>query len=283
MMVFLAASLGLVVFWVASRYPWPAPPAPAKRRTLLTPLEEYLKRELEQARLSLPARTLLNAILLSGALGVLITYAFQNGLLTAIVATALAAMPLQAVRARSQARARGIAKAAEPAIVQIAKLCEVRGHPFLALCDALPMLEPPLKAEFDRVLAETQAGAHLPDALRELAVRCCNNFYLHQLAELVAIHIRQGGDLSGALLRLADRMRTMDELRAEETAELFGYKMLTRLLFVAGLAPLPYWALTKSPSLGFFLHNDGAQTLLLWALISGLAIASLPYWMAIED
>lgn len=282
-MLFLAATLALLVYTVASRLPLPAPPRPVQRRTLLTPLEDWLHRELQQARLNLPPRTLIDATLLAAGLGAALASPFHNGLLMAISAGACGLAPFQAVRVRLKARARAVNAAAAPALVQIARLCEVRGHPLLALTDALPMLQMPLKAEFERALAQTQAGAPLPEALRELAARCYNNFYLHQLAELVAIHIRQGGDLAGALQRLADRMRTLEELRAEETAELFGYKLLTRLLFGAALLPLPYWALTRSPSLKIYLENPLAQGLLIWVLVSGLAITSLPYWMAIED
>ncbi|HWI63702.1 MAG TPA: type II secretion system F family protein, partial [Symbiobacteriaceae bacterium] len=239
--------------------------------------------ELEQAGLRIPGRFLLNTIGLAAALGVLLTLPFATKPLMLIGAAAFGLLPLQAVRARAKRRARLIHAAVEPALVQIARLCEVRRHPFLALIDALPLLQQPLKGEFEQAVSQCQAGMPLPEALRALAARCGSDFYLHQLAELVAINIKEGGDLSGGLERLATRLRTMEELRAEETAELFGYKWLTRILVAISILPLPYWALTRSASFQFYLTHPLAKVLLVWVALSGLIIASLPYWMAIED
>jgi Flp pilus assembly protein TadB len=180
-------------------------------------------------------------------------------------------------------RTRRINAAVGPALVQIGKLAEVRGHPFLALSDALPVLEPSLRHEFTLALAETQAGEPLPDALRRLAHRCCDNFYLHQLAELVATNIRDGANLSHSLRRLVSRLRQSEELRAEEGVELFGYRWLTSLLLLFGLAPIPWWALTRAPALAIFIEEPLARWLLLWVVLSGVAIMSLPYWLAIDE
>ncbi|HYG56721.1 MAG TPA: type II secretion system F family protein [Symbiobacteriaceae bacterium] len=279
-----AAAVALLVYWAARRFPLPEEPeAPPRRRTLLSPLEEMLERDLQQAGLKVTGSTLVRATVCMAGLGALAASPFQNRPLMLIGAVTLGALPLQFVRSRIRQRGRIITRAAEPALVAIARLCEVRRHPFLAITDALPMLQPPLRAEFELALSQTQAGLPLADALRMLAVRCCDNFYLHQLAELVAINIRQGGDLSGGLERLAARLRTMEELRAEELAELFGYRWLTRLLLAASVLPLPYWLLTGAPSLQVYLTEPLARGLLVWVVVSGLAIASLPYWLTIDD
>lgn len=282
-LLFLAASLACLVYAVVRRLPLPPEPPPPQRRSLLHPLERLMAGELEQARLPISPRRFVQGTVLFSALGAVLASPFRSHLLMLISACAFGLLPYQLVRARIGRRSRVIQAAVEPALIQIAKLCEVRHHPFLALSDAAGMLDEPLRSEFLRALLETQAGIPLEDALRALAHRCCNNFYLHQLAELVALNVRAGGDLAGSLQRLASRLRTMEELKAEETAELFGYKWLTRLLFGAALAPLPYWALTGSGSLRVFTENAPARALLIWVVLSGLAIASLPYWLAIED
>lgn len=280
----LAGALALLVYWVARRLPLPAHEVAPRGRTLLTPAEEWLQQSLEQAAVSrVSGGALLRLMVAAAAAGAIAASPFQNRLLMLIAAVALGSAPYQWVRSRIRERSRAITRAAEPALVAIAKLCEVRRHPYLAIADALPLLQPPLKAEFELALSQTQAGLPLPEALRQLAGRCCDNFYLHQVAELVAINIRQGGDLSGALERLAARLRTMEELKAEEAAELFGYKWLTRLLLGASLLPLAFWAATDAPALAVFRSQPVAQGLLVWVVLSGLAIASLPYWLAIEE
>lgn len=281
----IAFTLGLLVYWIAQRLPLPLAPAPIARphRSLLYPIEMALERELRRASLPFTGQQLLVALAVAAGCGGILAWPFQNQVLTLIAVAACGLMPYQVVQSRIRARARAINRVAGPALVHIAKICEVRHHPFLALVDALPMLEQPLKAEFERAVMETQAGAPLPDALRDLAARNCDNFYLHQLAELVEINIHSGGDLADSLQRLTTRMRTMDELRAEESAELFGYTWLTRMLFVAALLPLPYWALTGSAHMQLFVERPLASGVLVWVVASGLAISSLPYWMAIED
>jgi len=281
----ISATLGLLVYWIALHLPVPALPPPIVRRhrSLLYPIMMALERELRLARLPYTGQQMLITLVVAAGCGAFLTWPFQNQLLSVLAVGTCGLIPYQVLRSRIRARARTINRVVGPALIHIAKICEVRQHPFLALVDALPMLEQPLKAEFERAVMETQAGAPLPDALRDVATRNCDNFYLHQLAELVEINIHSGGDLAESLQRLATRLRTVDELRAEESAELFDYSWLTRILFVAALLPLPYWALTGSAHLRLFIERPLASGLLVWVVASGLAIASLPYWMAIED
>lgn len=276
-----SATVACLVWWLVSLLPLKPVPEPPPRA--MTPLEQWLERELDLKRTGLPVRLFLPLTLAAAAVGVLLAMPFQNGLLTVIGAGVAGAAPYQYLRTRIRSRSRAIHTAIETALVQIAQIADVRHHPFLALSDAVPMLEPPLRDEFTRALLESQAGTSLPDALRSMASRCYDNFYLHQLAELVAINIRDGGDLAGSLRRLAGRLRTMEELRAEEAAELFGYHWLTRLLFGATLLPLPYWVLTRSSSLKVFVGQPLPRLGLVWVVVSGLVIVSLPYWLAIED
>ena len=282
-LILLGATLSCLVYAVAARL---IPPGLASvRRTsgVLAPVDAKLDAHLQAAGLRVSGRTLLWAMVAAGAGGGLLAVPFRSGLLTVVAIAVCGSAPYQAMRARARARGRAIAAATEPALVQIARLCEVRHHPFLALTDAVPMLGGPLQPEFERALAETQAGLPLPEALRQMAVRCGDDFYLHQLAELVAIHIRAGGDLAGSLSRLAGRLRTMAELQAEESAELFGYRWLTRILYAAALLPLAHWGLTGSPSFQLFVAEPVGRGVLVWVVLSGLAIASLPYWLAIDE
>lgn len=283
-LLLLASALALAVYGLARRINWPdQAPVPVRQRGWLSPLEAALQAELDRARLGVPPRLLIYGMAAAGLAGLALVWPLRSEPVRIIAFAAMASLPLLAVRGQVGRRRREVLRAVEPAFVLLARLCEVRSHPFLAISDALPMLEPPLRAEFERVVAEVHAGSPLPLTLRELAGRLGDDFYLHQLAELVEINIRSGGDLAGSLNRLADRLRTLEEIQAEERAELLGYRWLTRLLFLGGLLPVGYWSLTGSPSLEIFQSHPLAQALLIWALVSGLVIISLPYWLAVEE
>jgi Flp pilus assembly protein TadB len=294
----LAAALACAVYWVAARLSRSSraegqaaraqaqvPPTSLTQRRPGLPafLEQLLAPELARAGWALQPGTLIRASLALAALGALLGSQLRNPPLALISAVLCALLPYQVLRGRIRRRNRAIQTAAGPALAQIARLYAVRHHPFLALTDALAMVQPPLRAELELALLQAQAGLPLPEALRAMAARCADNFYLHQLAELVAVHVREGGDLAASLDRLSARLRTMEELRAEEAAELFGYGWLTRLLFIATLAPFPYWILTGSPALQVYRSEPVARWVLVWVVLTGLVIASLPYWLATED
>ncbi|HLO04379.1 MAG TPA: type II secretion system F family protein [Symbiobacteriaceae bacterium] len=285
----LAATLALVAFWVGLQFTPRAmrrpglptrPPLKYQQREILL---HRIQRELERAGLRLSAARFLTGVCALAASGALLTLPFQNPLLILVTTGLFAAVPLQLLRSRRLARARAVTQAVGPALAALSKLLEVRQQPLLALTDLLPSAAPPLQAELRRALAEVGAGIPLPEALTAMAERAGNNFYLHQVAELTRLNLRTGGDLAGAIQRLADRFRMMEELRAEEKAELFGYSWLLWLLFVAALLPLPYWALSGAPAMQIWLHQPLAQGLLAWVIASGVAIASLPYWLALDE
>lgn len=285
----LAAALALLAFWAGQRLSPRAvrrpglPTRPPLRYQQQEILLHRVQRELARAGLRISAARFLvglGAMALSGAL---LALPFRNPFLILVTTGLFATMPLQLLRSRRLARARAVTLAVGPALAALAKLIEVRQQPLLALTDLLPSAAPPLQAELRRALAEVGTGVPLPEALTTLAERAGNNFYLHQVAELVRLNLRTGGDLAGAIQRLADRFRMMEELRAEEKAELFGYSWLLWLLFVAALLPLPYWALTNAPAMQIWLHQPLAQGLLAWVFASGVAIASLPYWLALNE
>lgn len=285
----LAASLALVAFWVGLQFaprgvrrPGPAnrPPLKYQRQELLL---QRLQRELDRTGIALSATTFLAGIAALAAGGALIALPFRNPILVLLGAGLCGAIPLQLLRSRRLARARAVTKAVGPALAALAKLVEVRRQPLPALTDLLPSAAPPLQAELRRALADVGAGIALPDALAGLAERSGGNFYLHQVAELTRLNLKSGGDLAGALQRLADRYRMMEELRAEEKAELFGYSWLLWLLFAAALLPLPYWALSGAPAMQIWLHQPLAQWILAWVIASGVGIATLPYWLALDE
>jgi len=273
-LIFLSAALGSLVYWVARQLPLPPEPVPPRRPSLLDPLEHLLQRELDRAGFRLPGRVLLYAMLVCGCLGALVAWPLGSGPLQALVGAACAGLPLLTVRVPVRRRTRQIQAAVAPALNHIARLCEVRRDPHLALADALPLLAPPLKGELALALTQARADVPLPEALRHMAARCDNNFYLHQLADLVALCLRDGGgDLSAGLDRLLARFRSLEGVRARQQRRLIARAWLTGLLAMAPLLGLTYWAPTLSPTLQFHLLSVAA--IFLVAASAGLAVYGL--------
>lgn len=285
----LAICAALIAFWVGQQLAPRAVRRPGlpSRPPLKYQQQEILlhrvERALERAGLRMTAGRFLAGVGAMAAGGALVALPFKNPFLIIVTALLFALIPLQLLRSRRIARARAVTLAVGPALAALAKLIEVRHQPVLAFTDLLPSVAQPLQAELRRALAEVGAGIPLPEALAALAERSGDNFYLHQVAELTRLNLRSGGDLAGAVQRLADRFRMMEELRAEEKAELFGYSWLLWLLFAAALLPLPSWALSSAPAMQIWLHQPLAQGILAWVIISGAAIGSLPYWLALNE
>lgn len=285
----LAISAALFAFWMGQQL---APRAVRRPGLPARPPLKYQQQEillhrvhqaLERSGIRMTAGRFLIGVGAMAAGGALVVLPFRNPFLVIVTAVLFTLIPLQLLRSRRIARARAVTLAVGPALAALAKLIEVRQQPVLAFTDLLPSTAQPLQQELRRALAEVGAGIPLPDALAALAERSGDNFYLHQVAELTRLNLRSGGDLAGAVQRLADRFRMMEELRAEEKAELFGYSWLLWLLFAAALLPLPYWALSGAPAMQIWLHQPLAQGILAWVIISGAAIGSLPYWLALNE
>jgi Flp pilus assembly protein TadB len=276
---FLSASLACLVYWIARGLPLP-PEAPAPRRsTFLTSLELRVERQLAQAGVPVTGRQFLSVSLWAAGAGALLGYPFHNQPLLLMMAGALGLAPYQALQFLLLRRSRAIHGAVEPALVQISRSLAVKSEPIAALHLAAPALPPLLRPEFERALAEAEGGLPLPDALRSLAARCAHDFYLHQLAELVALHLRDGGDLSSTLTLLLERFRSMAELRAAEAAALSGWRWAIRVLAVAALLPLPYWAFASGSALQVYVEAPAARLALAVVMAVGLAAAALPYWL----
>jgi Flp pilus assembly protein TadB len=266
-LLLLSASLAFAAYWVALRLPLPdAPAQPAKQRTLLAPLERLLERDLHRAGLGrIPGQTLLNVMLLAAGLGALAALPLHSQPLTIIAAVACGLTPLHFVKWQSTRRAWSVRAAAEAALTLIARHDTSRRHPALAISDALPGLPPLLKAEFELAVSQSQAGLPLPDALRALAARCGGDFYLYQLAELVALHLRVDCDITGALGHLVAHMRSQTALPAGEPAPRLAAQWLGQVAVGSAMATLLYWAITQP--VGTVLSLAVAMAALTYALL----------------
>lgn len=166
--------------------------------------------------------------------------------------------------------------------MQLAKLADVRGHPYLTLVDAAASMRQPLRQEMERALRDYQANLPLADALRAATVRLGNNHYLRQLAELTDLSVHNGTSYSQSLHRLLNRYQLLEELKAEEQTHMHGYRLLTWCLYIGSLLPVPYWLLRDPNALTAFTQPV-AKAMMLWAFLSGLGIVLLPAFFSAEE
>lgn len=219
----------------------------------------------------------------SASCGAALVAPLGNPLVTLAGAAAGLALPARLAHwSRLRARRR-LRAALGPALTMLARLAEAHPHPYRVLQEAAPRVPAPLGPELNRALAEHRAGVALDDALRRVAHRLDEDFYLHQVADLTGIAIRQGGGLAAPLTRLLDRFWQAQELEAEAAVELFGYGWLTLGLFLFSLLPLPLALAAGGPQADYLLHSPGGQRLLAWVVWSGMAVAALPGWLSSSD
>lgn len=202
--------------------------------------------------------------------------ALHNGPVAAVLCALGASLPLQLRRWRGQHRRKRLLLRMVPCLEQLAALFAVQGHPLPALHEVAAHLDGPLGEELRAALKEYHAGTPLPVALHRLADREGDDFYLHQLAALVEVHLHQGTDLEAALLHLSQRLHLSAELLAEQQAEIGLYRAVSWSFFLVSLLPIGWWWLTGAPALGLLTDTGGGRLLLAWVVISGLAVAWAP-------
>lgn len=221
--------------------------------------------------------------LAAATLGALLLWPLHNPAVALAGAAAGGALPGRLAAGLRRRRSRRLRQALALALPQLARLAAAEPVPYRVLAQAAPRLGAPLGPELERALAEHRAGVPLDEALRRLARRLDDDFYLHQLAGFTATALRQGGTLTDPLERLTARLRQAEELRAEARAELFGYGWLVAGLYAFSLAPLPLSALSGGPHLTYVTTATAGQWLLAWVVWSGLAVAALPGWLAPDE
>lgn len=270
--VFFAIGMGCLVYGLALRLPWVPEPLQPIRRGWMQPLAAPLQRALDQVRISrLTWRGVLNlcgACALAGAA----VAAWLGRPWAAPAAVVLCGpLPLIALELCALVRERAVLAASGSALAAMARTCAVHPDSMEALAGAIPLMEPPLRAEFEEALRRAHGDWPLSDALRLLAARNGANFYLLALAELVAGHERESGNLTEGLSLLLERHRAT--VRARSAA--LWLRLALGGAAVAGLG-LALWLLLVWPAPAWLAPPDGHTvmllTILLTAVTAGLCV-----------
>jgi len=183
-------------------------------RTEKLPWTERQTVRLERARIALRPAEFLLLWLAAAALPALLGAALWGaagllvlGLLGAVVPPAVVSLRTRSWRRRFEAQL--------PDVLDLAASSMEAGHSLLtALQLVAEDADEPMAAELRRVLAETQVGRPLLDALDAMATRLdCSDFTW--TVEGVRIQLEVGGRLSEMLRTLAGFMRAREEVRRE--------------------------------------------------------------------
>jgi Flp pilus assembly protein TadB len=219
---------------------------------------------------------------ITGLGGLALGVALHNGPMAAALGALGAFLPAQWSAWRRQRRRRRLLERMVPCLQQVAALTAVHGHPLPALQEVATHLDGPLGAGLRAALQEYHAGTPLPIALQRLAEREDANFYLHQLAALVELHLHHGTDLTAALTHLSQRLYLNAELVAEQQAEIGLYRAVSWGFFIASVAPVLWWWLTGQAVLDLLTQTEMGRFALSWVVVSGLAVAWAPTWWGVR-
>ncbi|HEX8002628.1 MAG TPA: type II secretion system F family protein [Mycobacteriales bacterium] len=216
-------------------------------RTERLPWTERQTVKLERARIALrPAEFLMmwvGAALVGAALGVVLMG--LPGLLALGVVGALVPPGVVSVRTRSWRRR---FEAQLPDVLDLAASSMEAGHSLLtALQLVAEDADEPIATELGRVLAETQVGRPLLDALDAMAQRLdCPDFTW--TVEGVRIQLEVGGRLSEMLRTLAGFMRAREEVRRELRALVAEGKLSA---YVLGALPILMFLFMRAAAPGY--------------------------------
>lgn len=203
-------------------------------RTEKLPWSERQTVRLERARIALRPAEFLLLWLGAGAAGALVGFVLLGGLGVVAFGVAGAALPPLVVARRTSSWRKKF-EAQLPDVLDLAASSMEAGHSLLtALQLVAEDADEPMGTELRRVLAETQVGRPLLDALDAMAVRLdCADFTW--TVEGVRIQLEVGGRLAEMLRTLASFMRAREEVRRELRALIAEGKLSA---YVLGALPI---------------------------------------------
>jgi tight adherence protein B len=250
----------------------------ANRRTEGTPWNERMLVRLERGRISLRP-TAYVALWVAVAAGGAVVGAVLGGVPAAVVLALLgAAVPPLVVSRRVTTRRRAF-EAQLPDVLDLAASSMEAGHSLLtALQLVAEDAADPLGSEIERVLAETEVGRPLLEALDAMAKRL-DLRDLDWTVEGIRIQAEVGGRLSEMLRTLAGFMRAREEVRRELRALTAEGKLSAYVLGALPIVMLLFMVLSaKSYVQPLFNERNGHILLGVMALLitgSGLVMRKI--------
>ena len=250
----------------------------ANRRTEGTPWSERMLVRLERGRISLRPTEYL-ALWFGAAAGGALVGALLGGLPAAVVLGLLGAVVPPMVVARRMTTRRRAFEAQLPDVLDLAASSMEAGHSLLtALQLVAEDAADPLGSEIERVLAETEMGRPLLEALDAMAQRL-DLRDLDWTVEGIRIQAEVGGRLSEMLRTLSGFMRAREEVRRELRALTAEGKLSAYVLGALPVLMLLFMVLSaKTYVEPLFTERNGNILLGLMALLiagSGLVMRKI--------
>jgi tight adherence protein B len=241
-------------------------------RTEKLPWAERQTVRLERARIALRPAEFLLMWVASAAVGVVLGFVVA-GLLGVVAFGVLGAVVPPGVVARRTVSWRRRFEAQLPDVLDLAASSMEAGHSLLtALQLVAEDADEPIGTELQRVLAETQVGRPLLDALDAMATRlACPDFTW--TVEAVRIQLEVGGRLAEMLRTLSGFMRAREEVRRELRALVAEGKLSA---YVLGALPVLMFVFMRfaAPDYVSTLWTTGVGRMLLAVAVLLMAGAS---------
>lgn len=174
-----------------------------------------LQTELERAGLPLRASEFMFLhIAFTIGFGLLMMLVFQGWFLRVIAVVAGSAIPFLFVKVKKSRRAKRFHEQLPDTLDLLAGALKA-GYSFLQAVDTTAQeTSPPIKTEFQRLVAETQLGSPIEQALDQMADRI-NSTNVDWTVMAVKIQREVGGNLSEILEILADTVRQRDQVQRQ--------------------------------------------------------------------
>lgn len=199
---------------------------------------------------------------------------FMGNEILAIGGLSLGFLLPQYVLASMTEKRRGvISMQLESAMSTISSAFDVHGNVIDTLQASVPLIESPVKDEFQRVIQEVESGVPLEDALLAMEKRIGKKEIV-MFNRVTVIAENAGGKAGNVLQKCARIVAENRLLKSELEAEMTQAKQDTKIMFILTLVSLVFFRVTNSELFDFYKKSQG-KILMLVLLGLGMFIVYL--------
>lgn len=95
-----------------------------------------------------------------------------------------------------------------------------------------PMLEPPVRNEFARLLRQLNSGIHYKEAFNDMAKRL-DNEWIYMFVNALLIHMEQGSEIVDVLLKTVTKISNKEIVQNEKDMETFSGRLLNKMMILS--------------------------------------------------